>query len=186
MLQLAQLFIVGSFGRDLEAFEEAGSVPDNPGRNTVGKLLRAHQIAAPDLQGIDAKRASAHVHEPLGHEGRNRSADAAIRSGWRLAGGHAPDGAAVGPNFVRTGQEADDLHGLEARGPRIDRIGADVANHVGFQPDGHAVDVKAHLGVDDFGECLAAARYVLETVRGPFHRTAKFLGGDAEQDLLGI
>ena len=46
--------------------------------------------------------------------------------------------------------------------------------------------VKAHLGVDDLGECLAAAGDVLEPVRRPFHRTPKFFGGDAQQNLFGI
>ena len=42
---LAQAVVAGGLGSGLQAFEEAGLVPDDAGGDPVGKLLGADQIA---------------------------------------------------------------------------------------------------------------------------------------------
>src|SRR5262249_36134673 len=111
-----------------EAFAEAGFVPDDARADLEGKLLGAHEIAQPDLLRIDADALRRHVHQALAHEGRGRAADAAVGSHGRLAGRDRAHAAVIGLDAIRAGHEAHDLHGLEARGPRIDRIGAHVAD----------------------------------------------------------
>ena len=135
----AKLLVAGGLGGGVEAFDESGLVPDDPGSDPVRKFLGSNQVAAPDLERIEAERLRAHIHQPLGDEGRNRSADAAIGSGRRLAGRDAAHGAAIGSDLVRTRKEADDLDRLQAAGPGIDRIGADVADDVGLQRGRDAV-----------------------------------------------
>ena len=84
-----------------------------------------------------------HVDQALHHEGRDRPPDAAIRPGRRLAGRDRLHAAAIVLDPIGAGQEAHDLHRLERRGPRIDRIGADVADHVGAQRQHLAVARRA-------------------------------------------
>ena len=52
----AKLLIPCSFRGRLQAFEKGRPVPDEPRCNPIGKFIGAHEIAAPDLQGIKAKR----------------------------------------------------------------------------------------------------------------------------------
>src|SRR5262249_55153514 len=71
---------------------------------------------------------------------------------------------------VRPRQEAYDLHRLERRGPRIDRISADVADHIGAQGHDMALVVQSELRIDDLVKALAIAGQILHAVAGPFDR----------------
>ena len=101
------------------------------------------------------------IHQTFGDERRDRPADPAVRTGRRLAGRDAAHGAPVGPNLVGPRKEAHDLDGLETAGPGIDRISADVADHIRLQRGRDAVRIEPHLRIDDLGEGLAAAADVL-------------------------
>jgi hypothetical protein len=93
-LLLAQPRVARRLG-GVEAFDEAGLVPDDAGGDPIGKFLRPNQIATPHLEGIDAERPGSHVHQPLGNERRDRPADAAVRTGRRLAGRDAANRSPV-------------------------------------------------------------------------------------------
>ena len=110
---------------------KAGFVPDDAGRDLVGKLLRRDEIAQAHVLRVDAEPRRRHVDQPFHDEGRDRAADAAIGTGRRLGGRDRARAAAIVLNAVGAGQEAHDLHRFEAGGPRIDRVGADVADNVG-------------------------------------------------------
>ena len=170
----------------VQAFLKAGFVPDDAGGDLVGKLVVGNEIAQPDVLGIDAELCRRHVHQPFHDEGRNRPADAAIGSGRRLRGRHRPHPAAIILHPIGTGQKAHDLHRLERRGPRIDRIGADVADHVGAQRKNMAVAVERQFGVDDLVEALAAGGEFFQAIAGPFDRALQVPGRGADENLLGI
>ena len=185
-LLLAQIFIIGSSRRSFQTFNKSGLVPDDSGSDAIWKLLRPHQIATAYLKRVDAERPGSHVHQAFGDEGGNRPADAAIRPGRRLVGRYPPHGAAVRSDFVGAGKKTDDLHGFEPARPGIDRIGADIADHVGFQRDSYPVLIETHFSIDDFGECLAGAADVFQTIRRPFKRTAQLSCRHAQEDFFGI
>ncbi len=170
----------------VQAFLKAGFVPDDAGGDLVGKLVVGNEIAQPDVLGIDAELCRRHVHQPFHHEGRNRPADAAIGSGRRLRGRHRPHPAAIILHPIGTGQKAHDLHRLERRGPRIDRIGADVADHVGPQGKNTAVAVERQFGVDDLVESLAAGGEFFQAIAGPFDRALQLPRRGADENLLRI
>ncbi len=111
-----------------------------------------------------------HIHQPFHDEGRNRPADAAIGAGRRLRGRHRLHAAAIVRDAIGPGQETHNLHRLERRRPRIDRIGADIADDVGAQAEDAAVVVERQFRIDDFVEALAAGGEVLQAVAGPFDR----------------
>ena len=71
---------------------------------------------------------------------------------------------------IRPGKEADHLHRLERRRPRINRVGADVADDIGAQAHDPAVAVQRQLGVDDLIECLTGGDKVFEAIAGPLDR----------------
>ena len=120
----------------VQAFVKAGFVPDDAGGDLVGQLVVGDEIAQPDVLGVDAELCRRHVHQPFHDEGRDRPADAAIGAGRRFRGRHRLHAAAIILHPIGAGQEAHHLHRFERRGPRIDRIGADVADHVGAQARG--------------------------------------------------
>src|SRR5258708_3970050 len=73
---------------------------------------------------------SRHVDQPLHDKGRDWPAHAAIGPDRRLAGGNRARPPAIVRHPVRTGHEADDLHRFQRGGPRIDRIGPNIADRV--------------------------------------------------------
>ena len=127
----------------------------------IRKLLGPDQISTPDLERIDAERRGAEIHQTLGDKRRDRSADATVGTGRRLAGRNAAHGAPVGADLVGPGKEAHDLDGLQTAGPGIDRECAHVSDHVGLERGRDPVRVKPHLRINDLGESLAATADVL-------------------------
>ena len=182
----AQCVVADRVASLVQAFVKAGFVPDDARGDLVGKLVVGNQIAQPDVLGIDAELCRRHVHQPFHDEGRDRPADAAIRSGRRFRGRHRLHPAAIILHPIGTGQKAHDLHRLEPRGPRIDRIGADVADHVGAQGENAAVVVERQFGVDDFVETLAAGGEVFQAVAGPFDRALQLPRRGANENFLRI
>src|SRR5437879_1664988 len=108
-----------------------------------------------DFLGVEPEARRRQVHQPLGYEGRGRPPDSAIRAGRHLRGRDRLHAPAVVLDAVRAGQEAHHLHGLERRGPGIDRIGAYVADDIGGERERMAVMVEPQLGIDDLIESLA-------------------------------
>ncbi len=170
----------------VQAFLESGFVPDDTGGDLVGKLVVGDEIAQPDLLGIEAELCRRHVHQPFHDEGRDRPADAAIRPGRRLRGRHRLHAAAIVLHAIGAGQKAHDLHRLEPRGPRIDRIGADVADDVGAQRQNAAIIVERQFGVDDFVKTLAVGGEVFQAVAGPFDRALQQPRRGANKNFLRI
>jgi len=135
-LLLAQLFVFDSLRCGFKTFDEARAVPDDSGRRAIWKFVRLDNIAPAYLKRVDAERPGSHIHQAFCDERGNRPADTAIGSGRRLVGRDASHRTPVRPDPVRPRKKADDLHRLEPACPRIDRVGADIADHIGFQRNG--------------------------------------------------
>ena len=182
----AQCVVADRVASFMQAFVESGFVPDDARGDLVGKLVVGNQIAQPDVPGIDAELCRRHVHQPFHDEGRDRTADAAIGAGRCFRGRHRLHPAAIILHPVGTGQKAYDLNRLKPRGPRIDRIGADVADHVGAQGKNAAVVAQRQFGVDDFVKTLAAGGEVFQAVAGPFDRALQVPRRGANENFLRI
>src|SRR5581483_4551532 len=144
------------------------------------------EIAFANVARIEAELARGHIHQPLHDEGRGRPPDAAIGAGRRLRRCYRTHAPAIMRNAIGAGQEAHHLHRLERGGPRIDRIGTDVADGVGDKPDDLSVAIEAELRLDDLVKAVAGRRQILETVAAPFHGTAELACGDADEKVFGI
>ena len=186
LLRGAQVIVADRVTGSVETFVKAGFIPDNAGGDLVGQLVGANEIAQSYLARIHAELDRGHIHQPLHDEGRDRPADAAIGAKRRFRGRHAAHPALIIGDAIGPGQKAHHLDRLERRGPRIDRIGADVAYDVGAQRRDMPFAVERDLGVDDLVKALAAREQILHAVRGPFDgaRQQPRRGGD--ENLFGI
>jgi len=89
-------------------------------------------------------------------------------------------------DLVRPGQEADHLHRLQRRRPRIDRKGADVADHLRAQRHRHAIRVEAELGINDLVEALAGGGEIFQPVAGPLDVAPELPCREGDEQLLRI
>ena len=78
------------------------------------------------------------------------------------------------------------MHRFERRGPRIDRIGADIADDVGPQARDNAFLVERQFRIDDFVETLAVGGEVLQAVAGPFDRARQQPRRGTDKNLFRI
>ena len=175
-LFLAQQLVAGGLARARQAVDKAGTVPDDAGGDPVRELVGSDQVPQTKLNGIDRKTLRRHVDQPLHDEGRDWPADAAIRAGRGLAGCDRPYLPAVGWHPVGTRQETRDLDGLERGSPRIDRIGADIADHLGGKRQNVAVPIQPEFGFNDFVEAMRRRDEILLSAAGPAHRSAEVTG----------
>ena len=92
----------------------------------------------------------------------------------------------VDRDTIGAGHETDDLHGLEPRSPRIDRVGPHVADDVGAQAQDVALLIHRDLRIDGLVKRLARRGKVLHAIARPLHRPAKIASHGANQNFLGI
>ena len=78
------------------------------------------------------------------------------------------------------------MHRLERRGPGIDRVGPDIADHVGAQAEHMSRAVEPDLGIDDLIEGLAGRQQIFHAVAGPFDGAPKMTRCRADENLLRI
>ncbi len=94
---------------------------------------RRDQVAAANLQRVQAEPVRRAIHQPFHRRGDDRARDAAIGRHRAGVGGDRPRPAPIGAERVRPRQFADRHQRLDPAGNRIDRVGADIAEAVGFQ-----------------------------------------------------
>ena len=109
-----------------------------------------------------------------------------IRPGRRLVRRNSARLPAICRDTVGARDEADDLDWLESRRPRIDRIGPDIADHLGLEGADPAVQVERQFRFDDLIEAVACRRQVLQSACRPAHRATEVTGQDRDQDLFLI
>ena len=103
-----------------------------------------HQVAAPELDGVETKRLGGEIDEALGDGGGDGVADGAVLAGGGLVleydGGL---GAQVG-EIVGSADQVDDLVALHRAGARIDRIGTDAREVVDVDGGDAPVGIDGH------------------------------------------
>ena len=162
------------------------AVPNNAGRSLVRKFSFPHQIATAQLNVVDIETARCHVHEPFHHERGNRSAYSAVRSAWGFASCDPAHTAPIGVDAIRPGQEADHLDRLQSGSPGIDRVRADIADHIGGKCKDSAVLVERKLRIDSLVEGLRGREEILQAIAGPSDSPLEMTRENADQNLLGI
>ena len=186
LLRRAQARVADRGAGRVEAFDKAGAVPDDPRGGPVRKFRFRHQVAAAQLDGIEAELPGGHVDQPLGDEGGNRPPDPAIGTHRRLVGRDGPHPAAIDRDAIGAGQKAHDLNRLQRGGPGIDRIGPDIADRLGLERQDAAIGVEPELGLDDLVETVTGRRDVFEPRSGPAHRAAEMARQHGAEDFLRV
>ena len=153
-------------------------------RARVGAVL--HQVAAAELDRIQASASAARSTRPSVTARGDRVADGAVLAGRRLVLEHHRGLGAVVGKVVRAADQVHDLVALHRAGARIDRIGADARQIIDIDGgdaalgiDGHAPLDAVVAGVDVGGEALQPVGNELD---GPAHD----LGDDGHRHLVGI
>ncbi len=160
-----------------------GLVINEADRRRVGKL--ADQVAAADVDRINAERRRCFIHQPLQCERDDWARHAAIgRHGAGIR--QHPARAAfviaeiVGPGHFRHGHQR-----LDAAGGRKTRISADVGNNVGLERDQFCIFVEGAFERDVLIAGVKAGDQILAPVLGPGHRTFKFTCQPHQHDVFG-
>jgi hypothetical protein len=95
------------------------------GRRAARVAAVLHQVAAAELDGVEAEGAGGQIDQALRYGGGNRMPDGAILAGRRLVLEHHRGlGAEVG-EVIGAADQVDDLVALHGAGARIHRIRAD-------------------------------------------------------------
>ena len=133
---------IDRLGRGLECLQIGAFVVDQARGRGVGKL--ADQVAAADLDRIDAEALRRRIHQALQGEGEHRPRHAAIRRHHAGVGRDAAREHRVFSEVVRARQLGHRHQRLDAAGRRIARVGADVAPDVGV--DGEQAGIRVERG----------------------------------------
>ena len=186
LLALAHGFQVDVFHRAAQAFREIAAVEMLARDVVVGHGFRRHEVQLAYFMRLAADRAGDGVDGQLDGEAHAGPRHAAVGRKRRLVGGDRPGLAAVGVQRVRAGQIAAGLGGLDARGERPHRIGADIDGDLGVerqQPaalvgvSGDPVVMLAGVGAD---------HQMLAAVLDPAHRVVELQRRPGDEDLFGV
>ncbi len=144
------------------------------------------QIAPADFQRVHADLGGGEFDQAFGHRHRDRMADRAVLAHDILVGeDHAGLGAVVGAGIGPAG-EVDDLVGLDARGARIDRVGADAGEIVDLERGNRAVLHDADLGLDAMVAGMNVGDEALDAVGDELHRPLEHFRQRHGRHLVGI
>ena len=152
-----------------------------------GRLVRelGHEVLAAELGGVAADFARGDFHQPLHHEGRLRTARAAIGVDRRGVGVDPVHFRIDGGDIVLARQQRRieiGRHGRREGG----EIGAEIGGRLHPQAQDLARLVHGELRMGDMVAAMGVAEEGLRTVAGPFDGTAHLLGGPDADGLLRI
>ena len=140
----------------------------------------AHQVAAAELDGVEAQGLRGEIDQALRHGGGDRVADGAILAGGRLVLEHHRGlGAEVG-EVVGAADQVDDLVALHGAGARIDRIGADAGEVVDVDGGDAPLGVDRHARLDAMVAGVDVAGEALQPIGDELDRPAHDLGDDGD------
>ena len=185
-LHLSELVVADGLAGPLEAPRERGAVPDQPGGRPVGELVVADEVSPADVSRVHAEPAGGHVEEALHREHRGGPADPPVGARRRLRRRRRPYPAAVFGHPVGSGEEGRDLHRLDRGRPRIDRVGARVADDLGPQAEDRPVFVDPELRPDHLVERLGGRHEVFAPVARPLDGAPEPAREDRDQHLLAV
>ncbi len=145
-----------------------------------------HQVAAAELDRIEAERLGGEVDEPFRHGGGDGVADGAILAGRRLVLQHHGGLGAVVGKVVGPAHQVGDLVALDRAGARIDRVGADAGQVVDVDGGDAALRVHGHASRDAMVAGVDVAREALQPVGDELDRAAHDLGDHRHRHLVGV
>jgi len=130
-----------------------------------------NQVAAANLERIHGDRPRRHLHETLGHRGRDRVADRAVLAHDILVLEHHTGAGAVVAAGVGTAHEIDDLVCLDAACARVDRVGADAGERIDLEGGDGPVAPDADPALDAMVAGVNVGDEALEPIGHELDRT---------------
>ena len=171
----------------VEALVVVTGVVDEPRGHPVRDVLRTDQVLAADVDAGHPQPGGRVVEHRLHREHGGRAGDAAVRAGRRGVGGDTAHRAAVVLQPVRPGEQPARHQRLDAGGPRVHRVRADVAGDVRVEGEQRAVLGEAGSEPVAVVAGVGGREQVLGPVLDPLHRDPGHRPRDqAERDVLGI
>ena len=171
-------FVVEHGGGLLQRLGRGDPVERRAGHGGVRKIRLLHDVAPPELEGIDAGVARRDVEHELASDGLEHPR-AAVRAATRGVGDHTRARPTHLPDLVGAGKKPQD-----ARAAASGRVRTQVVDvlHLHRGDDAVVVERDRHL-------CLLGTRVrrgdeVLVTVLRPLHRTAEQTRRERERGLL--
>ena len=147
--------------------------------DVVGHLRRGHEIAAPQFRRIDAQVGRGHVEQALAKEIRFDPAGSAIGAGGRLVADVDVHVAGEVRDAVRARQELRAAG--RGRSAGAARVGADVDDDVGTQPQDRAVAIACDLQVAADLARVVGRHQVLAAILDPLDRAVERPGHERER-----
>ena len=181
LLAFGKAFPVGELQRLVHHGVVVAAVVQHAERVLVGQLLRLEQVAAAQLDAVEAELPRGDVDQPLHHVHHLGPAGAAVGPGRRGVAQHAAGAEMGGRHPIDARHDLDALldHRVVA-GAR-----AEIADVVAAHREEIAVGIERELGLDREVAALIVAEQRFAAVRGPFHRAAGLPRGPGHQRLLG-
>ena len=173
---------VGAGQRHVHALGEVAAVVREHEAGLERHGGRRDQVAAAELERVDAELARGHVDDALDRVGRLRTPRAAVRACRRGVGEHAGGLHVDG----RCGVDARDPTHVVGAGPRAARgeIGADVEANGHAQRQELAVAIEGQLGLREIVAPVLVADEALTPVRRPLDGPAQPLRGPEDEHVL--
>ena len=182
----AEPLVVRGRERSLERVGGVAAVDHEPRRGGERQRAGVDEVPPPHLGGVEAGAPRHHVDHALAHERAERHADAAVRAGRALVGGHGVGVVGQRREAVRTGQDPRRGERLERRRHRVDGVRAGVADQRAPERADDPVAAGGHLGVVHVVAGLGAGEEVLAPVLEPAHGSAEPARDLGHRDVLGI
>ena len=155
-----------------------------------GRLRRiavvGKQIAPADFQRVHADLGGGQFDQPFGHRHRERMADGAVLAHHIFIGEHHARLRAIIRAGVGAADQIDHLVRLDARGARIDRVGADAGQVVDLEGGDGAVVLDADFRLHAVIAGVDVGDEALDAVGDEFHRPLEQLGQRHRRHLVGI
>ena len=174
---------VDGLDRHLQRLLVARLVVHEADRRGVGEFV--DQVAAADIDRVDAEGGGRLVHQAFEREGDHRPRHAAIGRHGAGVGEHAARAALIGAEIVRPRQLRHGHQRLDAAGGRETGIGADIGDHVGLERDQLGVLVEGAGERDGLVAAVKGGDQVLAPVLGPGHRTLELARQPHQHDVFG-
>ena len=162
---------VAELQRLFEDRREIAAVVDGADRRLVRNCGAPDEVAAAQLDPVDAADARGLVHHPFEHIVRLGSAGAPIRPERHRVGQDAPHVDLHARNVVHAGEAAREIVGLDVHAERAEKA-ADAGQMANAQGEKPAVGVERKLGLRHGVARLIVAEERFAARRHPMHRPA--------------
>ena len=156
------------------------------GGRGAGVAAVRHQVAAAEVDRIEAERLGGEVDEAFGDGGGDGVADGAVLAGGRLVLRHHRGPGAVIGKVVGPADQIDDLVALHRTRPGIDRVGADTGQIVDVDRGDAPLRVDRHAPGDAVVAGVDVGRKTLQPVGDELDRAAHDPGDHRHRHLVGI